>query len=272
MTQNITGLGPKEAEFLITFSSRNKKIFTVKEARSFWEDPNYTTNMLDRLQSKGWLRRLERGKYMIVPLEAGPDRNWTESGLVMVPHLIQPAAVAYWSAFHYWQMSEQIPRTVFVQSTKRKLDNKKEILGIEYRFVKVVDSKFFKNIKRTIDGKTITVTDREKTLVDALDRPDLCGGIAHIAHGLDVNWEELDWDGLDDVLLKWPTRTPYKRLGYLVETLQLDIPNRNTRLSKWRNNISSGISPLEPGHDQDQGPIKTRWNLRLNIPINWTEN
>lgn len=160
VSRSITGLGPKEAEFLATFASQGKTIFTVEQARGFWGDAAYTANVLGRLETKGWLRRLERGTYMIVPLEAGPDRAWLESALVIAPRLIHPAAIAYWSALHYWHMTEQIPRTVFVQSTRRKHQRQKEILGIPFRFVTVVESKFFGVVKRTLDGQPIYVTDR----------------------------------------------------------------------------------------------------------------
>jgi predicted transcriptional regulator of viral defense system len=57
---------------------------------------------------------------MITPLEAGPERTWSDDILTIIPHLIQPAAVAYWSALHYWGMTEQVPNTVVVQSTRRR--------------------------------------------------------------------------------------------------------------------------------------------------------
>ncbi|MEA3309848.1 MAG: hypothetical protein U9Q70_10110 [Chloroflexota bacterium] len=43
---------------------------------------------------------------------------------------------------HYWQLTEQLPHTVFVQSTTRKYQRGKEILGITFRFVTVVETKF----------------------------------------------------------------------------------------------------------------------------------
>ncbi len=42
-----------------------------------------------RLVDKGWLERLAKGKYLIVPLEAGPDRTWTEDAHVIAGHLDQ---------------------------------------------------------------------------------------------------------------------------------------------------------------------------------------
>lgn len=184
MSRNITELGPREAEFLSRLAGEGRTIFTVEQARRFWGNAAYTTNVLRRLESKGWLRRLERGKYLIIPLEAGPTRDWSESALVIAPYLIRPAAIAYWSALHYWNMTEQVPRTVFVQSTRRKHQRQKRVLGIPFRFVTVVESKFFGVVKRTLDGKPLYVTDREKTLLDAADRPDLSGGIGQLAQAL----------------------------------------------------------------------------------------
>ena len=269
MSQNITGLGPKEAMFLATFASQGKRIFTVEQAREFWEDSAYATNVLGRLEAKGWLHRLERGTYMIVPLEAGPERAWSESALVIAPHLIQPAAIAYWSALHYWHMTEQVPRTVFVQSTSRKHQREKEVLGVPYRFVTVVKSKFFGVVERTLDGQPIYVTDREKTLVDAADRPELSGGVAQLAQALRGTWDDLDWQRLDDYLDRWPTGSPLKRIGYLVESLELPFPDREERLARWRRSLSSGIIALEPGHRGSEGRIVTRWRLRVNVGETW---
>ncbi|MGD1996471.1 MAG: type IV toxin-antitoxin system AbiEi family antitoxin domain-containing protein [Anaerolineae bacterium] len=269
MSQNVTGLGPQEAKFLITFASQGKRVFTVEQAREFWGNAAYTTNVLGRLEKGGWLHRLERGTYMIVPLEAGPDRAWSESALVIAPHLIQPAAIAYWSALHYWHMTEQIPHTVFVQSTSRKHQREKVVLGVTYRFVTVVESKFFGMAERALDAQPIYVTNREKTLVDAADRPDLSGGIAQLAQALRAAWNDLDWQRLDDYLHRWPTGSPLKRIGYLVENLELPFSDREELLARWRRSLSSGIVALEPGQDADAGRIVTRWRLRVNADETW---
>ena len=265
MSQNVTSLGPKEAEFLTTFSSQGKGIFAIEQAHEFWGDAAYTVNALGRLEKKGWLQRLERGAYMIVPLEAGPDRAWSESALVIAPYLIRPAAIAYWSALHYWHMTEQIPHTVFVQSPSRKHQREKIVLGVSYRFVTVVASKFFGVVERTLGGQPIYVTDREKTLVDAADRPDLSGGITQLAQALRAVCGDLNWPRLDEYLNRWPTKSPLKRIGYLVETLELDLPDRTEQLARWRRSLSAGIAALEPGRDGDTGRIVTRWRLRVNV-------
>jgi predicted transcriptional regulator of viral defense system len=166
-------------------------------------------------------------------------------------------------------MTEQIPHTVFVQSTSRKHQPQKEVLGIPFRFVTVVESKFFGVVKRTLGGQPVYVTDREKTLVDAADRPDLSGGIAQLAQALRAAWSDLDWQRLDEYLNRWPAGSPVKRIGYLTEALDLPLLDREERLAGWRRSLSSGIVPLEPGRDAHTGQIVTRWRLRVNVDKTW---
>ncbi len=75
--------------------------------------------MLGRLEQGGWLRRIERGLYMLIPLESGPDRTWTQDSLVIGTRLAEPSAVSYWSAFRYWNLTEQLPHIVFILTPRR---------------------------------------------------------------------------------------------------------------------------------------------------------
>ncbi|MEA3308470.1 MAG: type IV toxin-antitoxin system AbiEi family antitoxin domain-containing protein [Chloroflexota bacterium] len=268
MIQTITGLGPKATEFLATFAAQGKLVFTTAQARTFWGAPTYTTNVLGRLEKGGWLHRLQRGVYLIIPLEAGPERVWSENALVIATHLIAPSAVAYWSALHYWQFTEQMPRTVFVQSTARKHQREKEILGMTFRFITVVKTKFFGVVERTLNGQPIYLTDREKTLVDAADRLELSGGCLQLAQALQAAGAELDWSRLSAYLHRWPTTSPLKRMGYLVEALGLPLADRQARLARWQAALAPGIVQLEPGREA-QGPIVTRWQVRLNVQLPW---
>ena len=264
VTKTIRELSAQEAAFLSRLAADGQTIFSAAQAQAFWSNGETTANALSRLVRKGWLQRLERGVYMLIPLEAGPQRAWSESALVIAPHLIQPAAVAYWSALHYWNMTEQVPHTVFVQSTRRK--RQVEVLGMCFRFVVVSQARFFGVARRTLDGKPIYVTDREKTLLDAAARPDLSGGILQLAQALRTACPDLDWPRLDDYLARWGGGVVVKRLGYLVETLSLPVPDLKYRLERWQGLLSQGISPLEPAA-RAEGPVITRWRIRANVAV-----
>jgi predicted transcriptional regulator of viral defense system len=55
-----------------------------------------------------------------------------------------------------------------------------------------------------------------------------------------------------------------KRLGFLVDRLDVPIPEREERLDRWQEMLTQGISPLEPGAGMD-GQIFTAWRIRVNI-------
>lgn len=265
MTMNILSLSSQEAQFLTHMSAMGREVFSTADAQTYWSSQSKAAQMLGRLVKKGWLKRLSRGTYLVVPLAAGPDRQWTESAFVIASHLVAPAAIAYWSALHYWNMTEQLPHTVFVQTTNRKLPM--NIMGMRFQFVTVLESRFFGVINRSQDGKLFQITNREKTLLDAAARPDLSGGVTQLIQALQESYREIDWLRLEDYLDAWGGGVVVKRLGYLLEILALPIPDLNVRLGKWRDMLSKGVSPLEPGAG-DTGPIVTRWRIRVNMNLN----
>ncbi len=257
-------LSKQETVFVSTLASARKNIFTFEDAKAFWKDSAQTANALSRLARKGWIKRLDRGTYLIVPLEAGPEHAWSESGLVIAPYLVKPAAVAYWSAMHYWNMTEQIPQTTFVQTTVRK--HPMSLLGQDFRFITIRPERFFGVYERSFEDRRVVVTDREKTLLDAAARPDLSGGIAQLSQALKTAGPDLDWDKLDTYLEKWGGGTVVKRLGYLLEESSLILPGIQQRLDRWKGMLTQGISLLEPG-SPSRGPVVTRWRLMVNILI-----
>jgi predicted transcriptional regulator of viral defense system len=269
-TENVSkGLGPQERLLLTSLAGEGKRIFRVDEALPYWTSKQQAINALARLAKKGWLQRLERGLYMIIPLEAGPAGRWTDDPLVIATHLQPDGAVAYWSALHYWNLTEQVPRTVFIQSLRQRNPSQTTILGVRYRFVKIKKDRFFGIVSRSSEGQEIRITDREKSLVDACDRPDLCGGIVQVAQALQAG-EPIDWDRIDSYLKKMGSGAIYKRLGYLIETLNISIPHRDDRAQSWRQSMSQGIALLDLGGAKI-GSVKTRWRVRVNVPA-WNES
>ena len=208
--------------------------------------------------------RLQRGLYMIIPLEAGPERLWSENTYIIASNLIDPGAVSYWSALRYCNMTEQLLRVQFIQTTKRK--KTLNIQGVEYRFIHVGEKHFFGISNKRIDNLPVRVTDREKTIIDAANRLDLCGGITQLAQALFTAQKDIDWEKLDNYLMKWGGGTVVKRIGFLVEKLSISLFDRERTLNHWQSMISKGNSLLEPGSEK-KGPISSRWNLQINVPI-----
>jgi predicted transcriptional regulator of viral defense system len=265
---SLKGLGSKERLFIISLAGEGKRLFWIEDAFPFWPSRQQTRNALNRLESKGWLQRISRGLYLIVPLEAGPEGHWTDDPLVIASQLAPDGAVAYWPALHYWNLTEQLPWTVIAQSLRQKNPTEIEILGVKYKFIWIVEHKFFGIATRSSNGMQFSITDREKTLVDACDRPDLCGGILQVGQALGSG-EPIRWDRMDFYLEQMGSGVVYKRLGYLVDQLQMPIPDRENRLAKWQESLSEGISWLDRG-GLKRGSVRTKWRVRVNVP-EWSE-
>jgi predicted transcriptional regulator of viral defense system len=261
MSRTITELGPREAEFLATMAGAGRDVFASKEAERFWGTGPVTRNALSRLESKGWLERLERGKYMLVPLEAGVTREWSEDPLVVGSFLAPSGAAAYWTAVRHWGWTTQLARTQFFITAKRRANPHPTILGVPYKFVTMRPSRIFGIAEEWAGGLRVRVTDRERTLVDVLDRPDLAGGIAEVGEALVASWSEIDVVRLTDYIERFGSGTVPKRLGYLAELLPLAVPE--DQLDRWESLKGSGITLLERG-GPDKGRITSRWGLRIN--------
>jgi len=262
-TQNVRqGLSRKESLLLSSLSGEGKKIFTLRDIRKeLGCSYAYAKDIAKRLVRKKWTVGLRRGTYLIVPLSAGANPRYTEHEFVIGAHLVSPYYIAYWSALNFYNFTEQTPFTVFIATTKRAKSRK--ILDVDYKFVTLNEKKFFGFSSTTIGGSSdrINISDREKTIADALDHPEYCGGIAEVAKCL---WNAKDSVSIDKVAeygLKMGNATIIKRLGFLVESL--DIESKEIT-EKFMTNISPGMSALDPTMPR-KGRYNTRWNLLVNV-------
>src|SRR3972149_6182325 len=176
--QNITRdpLGKMEAGFLAKAGVH--PTFSLALARQILghkkHDP--TPQFLERLQSKGWIRRIRRGRFAVVPLSSGEGRSPQLHEFVVAMELASPVAIAYWSALNHHGMTEQLPRTVFVATDHPVRRKPEEVLGVRYKIVSLRPGKFFGILKDWIGEIPFMVTDREKTIIDGLDLPQYVGG------------------------------------------------------------------------------------------------
>lgn len=115
----------------------------------------------------------------------------------------------------------------------------------------------------------VQVSDPTRTIIDIIDDPSLGGGIRHVAEILAVYFSENS--NTDQLLLenaeRFGNRTVFKRLGYLLETLNID---KSFLIKECFNRKSSGYSYLDP-QIKEKGKILRRWNLWINASIRTEE-
>ena len=230
-----------------------KKAFTMEDAEQISNaNKDVLKVILSRLEKKGWIERIERGKYIIIPLGAEKGK-YTLHEFVLGSYLVDPCIISYWSALNYYGFTEQIPRTVFIQTTSRKKHQEVTIFGIPYKIIKIKEEKIFGIEKAWFEDTKINLTNREKTIIDCLDKPQYAGGIIEVAKALRT--EEYDKKTLVKYAKKINNTGVIRRLGYICEFLQIPI---HLPEIKTRNYLK--LDPTLPKSNE----LNAKWNLIIN--------
>ena len=148
---------------LLNELARKGQTFTFQDAASISSLGSQSLKVtLSRMEKEGWIERIEKGKYLIIPLGARKG-GYTINEFVIGSQLVKPAVIAYWSALNYHGFTEQIPNTVFIQTTSRKKEQELEIFGVRYRIVRITEKKVFGFEKVWIDDVAVLITDPENS-------------------------------------------------------------------------------------------------------------
>ena len=263
-TERRAGIGKKSSRLLSELAENNKSIFTVDDAVEILkEKKSSVTKLLHDLTRTKWLFRLSRGKYLILPLEAGVKPEFTEHELIIASKLVEPYYISYWSALNHYGFTEQVSKTVFVATIKRKREM--NLLGLKIKFVTIKENKFFGFKKSLVNNHPVNIAEKEKVIVDCLDLPRNCGGVIEIIKTIDSAKEELDFRKLEDYAKKMKNHAVINRLGYILELLNIE-----TKLKPSKHYVF--LDPLL----KNKISYNTKWKIIENIPktglLSWREH
>ncbi len=108
------------------------------------------------------------------------------------------------------------------------------------------------------------VSDPERTFLDCLHLPRHAGGITEVAAALVRAWLTLDQERLISHSHRLGNASVDRRLGVLIEALELDEDDRligRLQHRRWRGRPVSLDPSLPTG-----GEINKRWGVRMNVP------
>lgn len=237
-----------------------KKAFTTRDAEQISQTSKKVLKViLSRLEKKGWIERIEKGKYIVIPLGSEKGK-YTLNEFVLGSYLVNPCIISYWSALNHYGFTEQIPRTVFIQTTSRKKHQELTVFGVPYKIIRMKAEKIFGVEKAWFEDTQISLTSREKTIIDCLDKTQYAGGIIEVAKALRT--EEYDKNILVKYAKKINNSGVIRRLGYICEFLQIPIhlpeiktrnylkldpilPETNQRNAKWHLIVNEKLGDLE---------------------------
>src|SRR5215468_882578 len=104
--------GPRETLSALARNAKGGLISTDEAARVLGVNGRVAAARIARLVAGGWVARVRRGLYLLLPLEAaGAATMAIEDPWVLAEVTLAPCYVGGWSAAEHWGLTEQIFRS-----------------------------------------------------------------------------------------------------------------------------------------------------------------
>jgi predicted transcriptional regulator of viral defense system len=225
---------------------------------------------LAALARRGWLVRARRGLYLLLPLEAEPGKlSVAEDPWILAREAFAPSYVGGWSAAEHWGLTEQLFRSTLVVTGAHVRARTAQLLGHEFRLFRVPCTRIEGVVLVWRGSERVAVSGRERTIVDGLRQPAICGGLRHVAQMMSAygDAKERDIDKLIATAKKHASGAAWKRLGYLAEVLW---PDETRLVEEARHRMTKGNARLDPAIKRP-GRLLRRWGVFVNVTISGDE-
>jgi predicted transcriptional regulator of viral defense system len=256
-------LGPRAARLVAELHARGKTLFShadVEEITSL--RAKSARNFVASLVQRGVATRLKPGLFILVPFELGHERDYLGSPYVIARALAGSADyfVSHASAMDIHRMLTQ-PQLV-VYATSSRAIRPRGVLGTEFRFVRSKPEHLFGSAEHWVTKtEKVKVSDLERTIIDGLRHSEYCGGFTEVSKGFWMRRDDIDCTRLVEYALRLDVGAVIRRLGFLLETFEVDAPRELERLQKSLTATYAILDPMLP----DEGRFTARWRLRLNV-------
>ncbi len=228
----------------------------------------WAKNILSKLASHGAAQRIGKGKYVIIPADVLYSRkSYIADPLVLVSELMKGTDyyVAYYSAAHVHGLTEQMPfKTTVAVPKQLRLIN---VGNINLNFITLKQQRFFGYEEIKYGDISLSVSDVEKTIIDCVDRQELCGSIAEVVRTISnaVEAKKPDWQKLVSYVKKFRSRALAQRMGFIIELLQKrnKMQIEEKLLDELLPLTGSKVYPLDIKAPK-QGEISRKWRILNN--------
>ncbi len=244
-------------------------VFTVHELDAFLSihrtgNVNTRKALLAYYRKQGRINAIRRGLYAVVPrTERG--RNHLADPYLLAARLSPDAVLSHHTALEVLGRAYSLTRKVIYYS-ETKIDSF-TFQGVSYQCVRVPmeltekGAQSFGNLPVTWHGVNITVTGFERTMVDALTRPDLAGSWEEIWRSLETI-EFFNLDLVSAYLELLDNATSTAKVGFYLEQHRDVLMVDDAFLRKLEANAPKTPHYMERRH-RSGCTLSRRWNLMV---------
>jgi predicted transcriptional regulator of viral defense system len=218
---------------------------------------------LSRMVEEGLLMRIKEGIYYIIPYEQDSDLFMPDWHLLAKPLAGSDYYIGYYSALQIHNLITQPSLKEQIVVGRQIKPALMKLKGVTFQFIYHNPKHFFGYKKMWIDSfNKVLCSDLEKTIIDCLYKPDYAGGIIEIAKTIYLSKDKLNYKQLLDYIVRFDSQAVVKRLGYLLELLNIPAPI----IDDLQNMRTDSITVLDTEVPK-QGKITSRWRIQQNVAI-----
>jgi predicted transcriptional regulator of viral defense system len=171
-----------DAKILAAIARRGKGFVSLDEDRDWLreivDDPR---QQLARMRERGSLAQVAAGRYVVLPPGASNARQAAPSGVLLAAAFAgrdDSYYLGFLSAIVDHRLTDEHSKTIFVAVLDANLPRIRELGDMPVRMTRVTSDRKWFGIERVrASGRAFyRRSDLERTLLDTLDRPRLCGG------------------------------------------------------------------------------------------------
>ncbi len=258
-------LSKNEADLILAWEWDKRRLVSLKDIiKRLRCSPGYAYKMAHVLQKKGWLQSIAKGHYLVIGAERGPKGVPEMNPYIVAPLLPKPYFIAYRAACAHHGLITQLPTAIHVAVPRQKPPL--ELMNVRFEFVALSKKRFFGFQEVTIMGETVNMSDVERSVLDAIDRPELVGGIEESAHALFNASKKLDQAKLLDYLKRYEDGGLARRLGYLCQVLKIQLSKDLTAYLRGQVTHNPALLGARARWGAE-GERAREWNLIVNVPL-----
>lgn len=268
ITFPIRSLSPQESRVVLTLTERGRREVARGDIIKLLSvSPESADHVIRSLRRKGWLQQASWGKYLLIPPDQGPEALGEGNLLALASRIAEPHPnyLGYGTAAGHYGLTTQHRNTVWIVTSARLRDRR--LNDSDVRIVNPVPRKFFGFGPVDVLGYTVKMSDIEKTAIDCIDRPDLCGGIGEAATILAAASRRCDWSKVASYLQRIASNPLMQRYGWIADYVGAEIPDdaRAEILQLASKSRKAFLGPKKAptgaiGYDE-------RWRLTVNVTL-----
>lgn len=257
-------LTAKASKIILTAEEENRQVLTVPDFVEFYQiTDGYARKMIAGLVRAGWLIRIAKGQYQILPARTGLDPFPMGDKFVLASQAFPNGFIAYGSAAEHHGLSLQVFNTVFIANPDRA--GMRELGSASVHLVKI-DRGNYSGYEALNRGPSVKVATVERTIIDCIDRPDLAGGISDLVEILQRGKGRVEIDKVINLLPSYTSKSLIKKVGFLFEQFEYSMTeSQATELLRMSAGVKAYLfSSTLPGTSEPK--YSKRWRLVVNAP------